>query len=284
MLKTYYSLTKPGIIRGNAITAIAGFFLAAQGVINLWLFLAMLVGVSLVIGSGCVFNNYIDQDIDSVMTRTKQRALVIGQVSNQAALIYGTILVFIGAGLLAAYINLLTTAVALFGFFAYVFLYGYTKRRTVHGTVIGSIAGAVPPVVGYTAVTNQIDTAALILFLILIFWQMPHFYAIAIYRQSDYAAAKIPVLPIVKGIETTKRYILAYIIAFTLAAASLTFLGYTSYVYLAITLFLGGTWFRFGITKPNTINDQQWARGMFRFSLIVITVLCITISADMFLR
>ncbi len=221
MFKAYYQLTKPGIIYGNAITTVAGFFLASKGHFNLGLFLAALIGISLVIASGCVFNNYIDKDLDATMERTKNRALVTGAISVRGAIVFGAILGLLGLATLGLLTNTLTAEIALLGLFFYVVLYSLAKRRSVYGTIVGSISGAVPPVVGYCAVTGRFDLGALILFLILVFWQMPHFYAIAIFRQQDYTAAGLPVLPVVKGLRTTKIHILFYILAFTIAAAAL---------------------------------------------------------------
>jgi protoheme IX farnesyltransferase len=277
---TYYWLTKPGIIYGNAITAGAGFFVASKGHVSLSLLLAMLIGLSLVIASACVFNNYIDRDIDAVMARTRKRALVKGLVSLRHALAYATILGLAGAMLLAAGTNLLTLALALAGWFFYVVVYGIAKRRTVHGTVIGSISGAVPPVVGYAAVTGHLDLGALLLFVILVLWQMPHFYAIAIYRREDYAAAHIPILPIVSGPRAAKIQILLYIAAFMIASLALTAFGYAGYAYLAVAAVLGLTWLGLGLRGFAAANDQHWARKMFRFSLIVITLLCIVMSLN----
>lgn len=277
MFKTYYSLTKPGIIRGNVITAAAGFFLASRGHVNFWLLGATLAGLSLVIASACVFNNYIDRDIDAKMSRTKQRALVRGQISNRHALIFARLLGVLGALILALYTNLLTFALAVTGFVFYVFVYGIWKRKSVHGTLVGSISGAIPPVVGYTAVTGHLDPAALILFLILVVWQMPHFYAIAIYRQPDYEAAGIPVMPIKQGIRRTKITMLVYTLAFIPVAASLTIFGYTGLMYLAIVLVLGLVWLVTCLRGLSTTNDQRWAQQMFKFSLIVLTALSVTI-------
>ncbi len=205
MIKTYTTLTKPGIIFGNAVTATAGFALASKGHVDFLLFCAMLVGLSLVIGSACVWNNYIDRGMDEKMVRTRNRALVKGVIPVPYALCFAMVLSFFGIGLLALTTNLLTVSIAACGFFIYVVLYGISKYRTSLGTLIGSIAGAVPPVVGYTAVTGCVDLAALLLFLIVVFWQMPHFFAIAMYRLEDYTAASIPVLPVSKGIYTAKE-------------------------------------------------------------------------------
>lgn len=280
MIGAYYRLTKPGIIYGNLLTVTAGFLLASYGHINLWLLLATLVATSLVIASACVFNNYIDRDIDKLMARTKERALVTQVIKGQNALIYATVLGLIGLFVLATYTNLLTVLVGLIGFIDYVVLYGITKRRSIYGTIVGSIAGATPVVAGYTAVTNSLDSAALILFLILVFWQMPHFYAIAMYRFSDYKAAKIPVLPVKKGKQNTKLQMTIYIIAFVIATISLSVFGYTGYTYLVVMLLLGLGWLWLDLQGFKSSDDKRWARRMFLFSLVVILSLSIMLSLD----
>ncbi len=285
MLKTYFSLTKPGIIFGNAITTAGGFALASSarggGHINFGLFLATLIGISFVVASACVFNNYIDREIDGMMARTKNRALVKGLVSGRNAIIYAISLVLVGVLVLALYTNLLAVGIALTGFFVYVVLYSIWKRRSIYGTIVGSISGAVPPVVGYVAVSNSFDAGAIILFSILVLWQMPHFYAIAIYRLDDYAAASIPVLPVKKGVHTAKMHILVYISAFIIAALMPTVFGYTGYAYFTVVGLLGLTWLGLAIKGFSTSNnDKLWARKMFFSSLIVITLLCIMIFVN----
>jgi protoheme IX farnesyltransferase len=282
LLKTYYNLTKPGIIRGNLLTAAAGFLLASGNHIRLGLLLATLIGTSLVIASACVVNNYIDREIDAKMARTKNRAFVKGLVSARAAGIYAAVLAVAGFLVLGIYVNALTVLVGLIGWVFYVVVYGIGKRRTVHGTVIGSISGATPIVAGYTAAADRLDGAALILFLILVLWQMPHFYAIAMYRFNDYKAAGLPVLPVKKGAYRTKLQIMLYITAFTIAAALLTVFGYTGYIYLTVVMLLGLAWLRLGLlgfrTAGDKAADEKWARKMFFFSLIAILVLSIMIA------
>jgi protoheme IX farnesyltransferase len=271
-IQNYYRLTKPGIIYGNAIAAIAGFLLASRGHFNPVLFLAALVGLSLVIGSGCVVNNYIDRTIDEKMARTKKRALVTKIIPPRNALIFATILGLLGFFVLFQFTNLLTTFIAFVGYFFYVVLYSIWKRKSIHGTVVGSVSGAVPPVVGYCAVTNHFDAAALLLFLILVFWQMPHFYAIAIFRMKDYAAARIPVLPVKKGIAQTKLQIILYIVAFIIATALLTVYHYTGYSYLVVVLIVGFIWLWMGFKGYNTGDAVKWSRKMFFFSLVILLV------------
>jgi protoheme IX farnesyltransferase len=280
LIKNYYWLAKPGIIYGNVITAAGGFFLASRGHIDVWLLITTLAGLSFIIASACVFNNYIDRGIDGVMSRTKNRSLVSGAVSGQSALIYAAILGLSGVSLLALFTNLLTLFISLTGFFVYVVLYGIGKRRSEYGTIIGSISGAVPPVVGYCAVSNRFDSGALILFMILVFWQMPHFFAIAMYRLDDYTAAGLPVLPVKRGEFITKLHMLFYIVAFIITAGMLTIFGYTGYIYLIIAGILGFSWLGYWIKGLRAENNKLWARQMFRFSLIVITTLCGAIAAD----
>ncbi len=279
-IRNYLMLTKPGIIMGNAITAIAGFLLAARTHFDPQLFLATIGGLSLVIASGCVFNNYMDRTRDKKMARTRKRPLVTGAISLRSALIFATLLGLVGLLILSLYTTPLSTLIALTGFIVYVAVYTNLKHRTVHGTVLGSIAGAVPPVVGYCAVTNRFDTGALLLFLLIVLWQMPHFFAIAMYRLKDYAAASIPVLPVVKGLSATKVQMLLYIIAFAVVATLFTLLGYTGYAYLAVALSLSLMWLVLCIQGFKSTQDTRWARQMFIFSLIIVTALSFMISVD----
>ena len=281
MFKTYYQLTKPGIIRGNAIPAIAGFLLACHGTLRYWLLVQTLIGISLVIASGCVFNNYLDRDIDKKMTRTRHRALAEGRVSTFQALSYATVLGILGFAVLAHYTNSRTVLLGLIGIVFYVIVYGYAKRTSVHGTLVGSISGALPPVAGYVAVSDSFNGAALILFLILVFWQMPHFYAISIYRRKEYAAAGIPVLSVKKGVAVTKRDMIAYIILFGFAACSLALFRYTGAIYFVTALLLTIIWLYVGVRGLRTTkNEDRWAKKMFGISLLVLTLLCVAIGVS----
>jgi protoheme IX farnesyltransferase len=259
---------------GNALTAVGGFALASKGHINYWLFLATVVGLSLVIASACVFNNYIDRYADAKMKRTQNRALAKGLISIKMALSFAVVLGLLGISILALYTNLFAVFISLFGFFIYVVLYSLWKYRTSYATVIGSISGAVPPVIGYCAVSNSLDIGAILLFMIMVLWQMPHFYAIAMYRFDDYLAVSMPVLPVKKGPFLTKIQMLFYIIAFIVAALMLTVLGYTGYMYTIVAVLFGCTWLWLCIKGFKSNNDKIWARQMFVVSLVVITALC----------
>jgi len=236
-IKAYYQLTKPGIIYGNMFTAIAGFFLGAQGIFHIGLWLAMAIGSSLGIASACVLNNIIDRDIDKHMERTKKRALVTGEISPRNAFIFGAILGVIGFAILFFFTNLITLIVGIIGGLVYLFPYAYAKRHSVHGTLVGAISGATPIVTGYTAASGHFDLAALLLFAILFIWQMPHFYAIAIFRLKEYAAAHIPVFPVKMGVPATKIAIVLYILLFLISVVLLTVFHYSGLVYVCT---LGG--------------------------------------------
>jgi protoheme IX farnesyltransferase len=280
MIKTYYLLTKPGIILGNLITTAGGFAMASKGRFQPTLFFSMLIGLGLVIGSACVCNNYIDRIIDAKMARTKNRALATGLIAPWKAILFALCLGAIGMVVLFLFTNALAASVAAVGFIVYVGIYTQLKKRTIHATLIGSIAGAIPPVVGYTAVSPQLDLAALLLFAILVFWQMPHFLAIAIYRYDDYFAASIPVLPIMKGALATKVQMLFYCIAFAGSSLLLRPLGLAGQAYLIVAAALSAIWIWIAISGFKAENDKFWARTMFRFSLIVITALCAMLSFD----
>lgn len=239
------------------------------------------VSVSCIIGSGCVYNNYLDRDIDRKMHRTKQRPSVLGLVGVGEAIIYATCLGIIGFGLLLWRVNVTTAVIGLIGLIDYVVLYGYTKRKGTYGTLVGSISGATPPLAGYTAVTGHIGVAGLLLFLALLFWQMPHFYAIAIYRLKDYTAAKLPVLPAVRGIRTTKLYIVAYIWWYVVAVFLLYVDGYVGWPYALVLVVSGLWWFVYGLRGfLRGVDDTAWARQVFFKSLIVLLVFCAAISAS----
>ncbi len=280
MIKTYYLLTKPGIIMGNLITTTAGFALASKGHFDLFLFLKVFLGLGFVIASACVFNNYIDRETDKKMARTKNRALVRGLISGKSALVFAALLGSLGIATLWLTTNLLAVSIAALGFFIYVALYSFWKTRTSYATAIGSISGALPPVIGYCAVSNQHDAGAFLLFLILVLWQMPHFFAIAMYRFDDYSAASIPVLPVKRGNQATKIRMLLYVIAFTIASLLLMVFGFTGYFYFAAAALMSLSWLWLSLKGFKADNDRLWARQMFRLSLVIITALSIMMAID----
>ncbi|GHB09177.1 heme o synthase [Salinicola rhizosphaerae] len=280
-LKPYLLLAKPGIIFGNLITVIGGYFLAAGGHFDLILFLAAVLGTSLVVASGCVFNNVIDRDIDSHMARTQSRAMVTGQISIPVALLQATLLGAAGFSLLAWQTTALATAFAAFGFAIYVGAYSlYLKRNSVYSTLIGSLSGASPPVIGYCAVTGTFDLGALLLLVIFSMWQMPHSYAIAIFRFNDYASASIPVLPVKRGVDVAKRHIVYYTVLFVIASVMLTLAGYTGWIYAIVAIGVGLYWLAIALRGYRAGDDAAWARKVFGISIMVVTALSVMMSID----
>ncbi|OUL83408.1 heme o synthase [Paraburkholderia hospita] len=284
MYRSYLKLTKPGIVLGNMVSLSGGYFLASRSTIDWLQFVLVLLSVALVIGSGCAVNNVVDRDIDALMARTRTRPMVSGDIPTQAALLFagllavaGFILLYQGSKCLVAVLLLLVGYIVYAGVYTLLF-----KRKSIHGTMVGSVSGAMPPVVGYCAASGRFDMAALIPLIIFCIWQMPHSYAIAIFRSSDYRAAAIPVYPLVKGTFAAKRHIIGYILAFTCAAALLVPLGYAGVIYLFAALASGIIWFWIALRGLKAQDDIRWARQLFFASIAVVTILSIAMSIDRF--
>ncbi len=285
MIKTYIHLTKPGIIVGNCVAGTGGFMLASAGNPSLALYLWTMLGVACIIASGCVFNNIIDTDIDSLMRRTQKRALVLGKISQTSAMIYAYALGFVGFFVLFRFVNISAFLMGLFGFYAYVIMYSvFYKRSSVHGTLIGSLSGATPPVIGYLAVTGELNLSALLIFLGFCAWQMPHSYAIAIFRKHDYQASSIPLLPIVKGLKLAQIQMSFYTLLYLLTIVLLYVYHYVSSVTLIVMGAICLYWLyqTIALFKPNdeNFNPQQWGKKLFITSIIAVTVFSVIISID----
>lgn len=278
-LQAYYQLTKPGVTYGNVLTVVAGYLLAARGQIDGWLFVSTVLGMTLVIAAACTLNNYLDQDIDKLMTRTKARPSVVGAIPGPHMVAYAIGLFVLGLIVLILGTNPLVVGLAIAGFVTYVWLYGaWSKRQSIHGTLVGSISGAFPIAAGYAAVSGQADAGLVIAFLIMFFWQFPEFYSIAIYRRKEYAAARIPVMPVVKGVRSTIIQIFLYTILYVLSTLALTVIGLTGYVYFGVMALMGGYWIYLAYLGFFTKDADAWARRMFKFSLVTILVLCLMLS------
>ncbi|WP_028358042.1 heme o synthase [Brackiella oedipodis] len=280
MWRDSLTLMKPGIIMGNLIAAIAGYLLAAKGHIHHDL-LAVVLGSTAVVASGCLFNNYIDRDIDQKMRRTRHRIDAITHVGPQNVNIIGFLMGVLGFSVLAVYTNWYAVAFAALGFVVYVFLYSLKfKRHSTYGTLIGSLSGACPPIIGYTAVTNSFDMGALILLLTFCFWQIPHSYAIAIYRFDDYKAANIPVLPIEEGVSKARKHMIWYIVAFALASLMLSLFGYVGSIYTLTMGLVSIYWLYLAKVSYSPDSQVQWARRVFVFSIVAIMAFSALISID----
>jgi protoheme IX farnesyltransferase len=276
----HLSIIKPGIIFGNVVTLCGGYFLAVHSHgFHFFNFLSALLGMIGIIACGCILNNCIDRDIDKLMKRTSKRLLATNNLSVKIALLYASAFGLIGFLLVYLGTNALTLLIAFIGLLAYVVTYTlWLKRSSVFGTVIGAVSGAVPPVVGYTSVTGQFDLVAFVLFLILFCWQMPHFFAIAICYSDDYASAGIPVLPLKRSMTYTKVNILVFILLFFLVTLLLPILGVTHLLYLITASLVGIIWIGMGLWGFFVEDDVVWARKLFLFSIINITLLSIAMG------
>ncbi|MDR3568278.1 MAG: heme o synthase [Syntrophobacteraceae bacterium] len=280
-IRHYVDIAKPGILSANLVSTAGGFFLASRGRVDTALLLATVTGVSLVVASACVFNNYLDRDLDKIMERTCNRVLPRGAVPARAACLYAAFLAIIGAVLLETEVNTLSLVVVSAGFIIYVGVYSLLLKRTcVYATLIGSLAGAAPPLAGYCAAANRFDLGAAILTAIFVLWQVPHYYAIGIFRCDDYAAAKIPVLPVQQGATAAKRHIVCYILLYTAAAPMLTLCGYTGYRYLAAATASGLIWLFIALSGNKTSNERLWAWKLYIFSILAMLVLSLMMSLD----
>ncbi|QCI17270.1 protoheme IX farnesyltransferase [Buchnera aphidicola (Aphis helianthi)] len=278
MLKYYLEIIKPRIIFGNIILIIGGFLFSSHLSFNIFLFISTILGASLVIASSCVFNNFIDIEIDSKMHRTKNRVLVKKLLQPISVFIFGLIIGGLGVFILGFLVNALSMFLSIIGFVIYVFIYTFLKRKSIYSTFIGSFSGSIPSLIGYTAANNTINSVCILLFIIFIFWQMAHFYAISIIYIEDYKNANLPLFPIVKGVLKTKKHIFYYIICFILSSSMLTFLGYLGYIFLFFNLILNFYWLYISYLNIQEKNHFKFSRKIFYLSIIIVVFFNILIS------
>ena len=279
-IRDYCRLAKPGVLAGNMLTALAGYFLAvAHQPFRIVNFVSLSVGMTLVVGGACALNNYYDRDIDKKMTRTKTRPSVVGSVSPRGMVFFSWSLFLIGCGILAFGTNWITLVTGIAGFVIYVWLYGrWTKRTSIHGAAVGAISGALPIVAGYLAVRGVVDPGAVIVFLIMFFWQFPEFYSIAIYRRKEYKTAGVPVMPVIVGVHATILQIFVYTTLYVISTLALVWFGYAHWVYLIVMLLSGVYWVWLALEGLQTSRPDAWAKQMFRFSMIMVLLLCVMIT------
>lgn len=274
-------VAKPGILFSNLITTFGGFWIASKWEIDWLLMIWTLLGTMLVMASGCVLNNYLDRDMDVKMKRTRNRALPTGVMTPNLVLGYGILLGIAGLSVLGLLVNTLSALLGLLGLFVYVWVYtAWLKRTSVWSTTIGAISGAVPPVIGYTSVADQLDMGAMILFLILFLWQPPHFWALGIRRLDDYKAAGYPLLPVVKGVFPTKISMMRYVVPLVPVSMLLYTYHYVGVLYLVASTLLGLAWVFLCVRGFGTKDEIKWSRGVFLFSINYLTILFIIMVID----
>lgn len=279
-LAAHLELAKPGIIMGNSLALAGGYFLGAQDEFRFAEFSGALTGIALVVASAGAVNNVFDRDIDQLMERTQARPMAVGDLSTTEALAAAFLLGTLGFALLAWTTNWPAVLAALVGYGVYVFLYTlWFKRRSVHGTLVGSVSGAMPPLVGYLAATGSFDRAALLLALAFAFWQMPHSWAIGIFRDRDYRAAGIPLLSVVRGASRVHASMTAYAGAFAATVIALAVLPVTGIVFDVAASAASMAWF--ALVAFGSQRDQvAWARRVFFASLLVVLVLSVSLGID----
>lgn len=278
--KVYFKLTKPWIMILLLVTTITAMFIAAKGMPSLWLILLTMLGGALSAGGASVLNSYVDSDIDQLMSRTSRRATVTGQVTPQETLLFGLILSALSFFIFALFVNTLSAALSTLGILYYVFFYTlYLKRSTIHNIIIGGAAGAIPPLVGWTAITGQLDLGALYLFAIIFFWTPPHTWALALLVKKDYAQARVPMLPVVVGErETTYQIFLYTILLITLTLLPITF-GMLSLVYFVAALALGLP-FLYLAWKLWRNFDKACSKRLYKFSQLYLALLFLAMAID----
>ncbi|QOI11312.1 protoheme IX farnesyltransferase [Blochmannia endosymbiont of Colobopsis nipponica] len=284
MIKQYIQITKPKIIFGNLTSVISGFFLASQKEIDYLSLTILLISIAIIIASSCILNNLIDKDIDKNMYRTKNRTLITGNITNKKCLIYATMLGVLGFSLLSNTINTLTVNLTILGYVVYVVIYSmYLKRTSAYSTIIGSISGATPPVIGYCANSNNFDSSALILWIIFSVWQIPHFYSLALLYIEDYQTVSIPVFPIKNSILLTKKHIIFYIIIFIITTLLLTLTNHINYTFSTIIELMNSYWLLISLKGYNIKdikNNKIWAKKMFLLSIFAIIIFNLVIPID----
>ena len=276
----YVALTKPRIIELLLVTTVPTMFVAEQGVPSVWLMVATVLGGILAAGGANAINMVVDRDIDALMERTRNRPLVTGVMSARNALVFSIVLEVVAFAWLFTFVNLLSALLAVSATLFYVFVYTrWLKRTSTRNIVIGGVAGAAPVLIGWSAVTNSLDWAPVVLFLVIFYWTPPHFWALAIRYRDDYANAGVPMLPVVAGLETTARRIILYtvvLVALTVVFAPVAGMGA---IYLASALILGAVFGAFALAVRRDPSERT-AMRLFTYSITYVTLLFGAIAVD----
>jgi protoheme IX farnesyltransferase len=278
--RDYYELTKPKVVMLLLLTALVGMCLASESWIPWHTLVAGILGIGLLSSSAAVINHVVDHRIDGQMARTFNRPVARGKVSVHRALLFAFVLATIGMVTLLAFVNALTAWLTLASLVGYAVIYTmYLKRATPQNIVIGGLAGAAPPLLGWVAVTGEIHAYSLLLVLIIFTWTPPHFWALAIHREKDYAKAEIPMLPVTHGVEFTKTSVLLYTVLLCIVCLLPYLIGMTGLIYLAGSSllnigFLAYAW------KLKFNSDETTAMKTFKFSILHLMVLFVVLLVD----
>jgi len=283
-LRQFYQLTKPRVVALIVFCAVIGMFLATPGMVPPGLLVAATIGIWLVAGAAAAVNCLVEQKIDVLMTRTRSRPLPRGELTSRETLVFAGAVGGTGLWTLYAFVNPLTMWLTFGTFVGYAIVYTVLlKPLTPQNIVIGGASGAMPPVLGWTAVTGQVTPEALLLFLIIFAWTPPHFWSLALYRTEDYARAGLPMLPVTHGRRFTVLYVLLYTLIL-LACSLLPFAyGMSGWIYLAAALVLGGMFLRYAVRLYLAYSDAL-SRRTFRYSITYLATLFAALLVDHYLR
>jgi protoheme IX farnesyltransferase len=284
------ALTKPRIIELLLITTVPVMFLAEQGVPDLWLVVNTCLGGYLSAGGANALNMYIDRDIDALMDRTSQRPLVTGMVSPREGLVFGLVLAVVSTVWFGLLVNWLSAWLSLGALLFYVVVYTMIlKRRTAQNIVWGGIAGCMPVLIGWSAVTDSMSWAAVILFLVIFFWTPPHYWPLSMKVKEDYARVGVPMLPVVASNKVVARQIVLYSWVMVAVSLLLTPLGYTGWFYTAVALATGGWWLweahaLQARAKAGETGAKLKEMRLFHWSITYVSLLFVAVAVDPFLR
>ena len=283
VLKNYLELTKPKVVLMMLITAIIGMLLASKTLPSIYLVIISMIGIGLCASSAATINQIIDRNIDANMTRTSKRPLPQGEITTLNASLFAFALMAIGTAILISQVNILTAALTVASLIGYAFIYTvFLKRATPQNIVIGGLAGAGPPLLGWTSVTNSIDPNALLLVLIIFVWTPPHFWALAIYRKDDYARESIPMLPVTHGIRFTKLQIILYTILLVLVSLLPFIVLMSGNIYLFSALGLG-IFYLYSSIKMYLTDDEEYPMTSFKYSIYYIFLIFFALLVDHFI-
>ena len=279
--RDYYELTKPRVVMLIVFTAIVGMFLAVPGWPGLGPLVFGTLGIGLASSSAAVFNHVLDARIDIQMMRTRGRPLPQGKLTGKRALAFASVLCVVSMLILWFLVNPLTAILTFVSLIGYAVIYTvWLKRATPQNIVIGGAAGAAPPILGWTAVTNEIESGALLLFLIIFVWTPPHFWALAVARRDEYAKVDIPMLPVTHGEQYTRLHILLYTILLVIVTILPYLIGMSGLIYLATAIVLGARFLYFAARMHRRADEVELPMRTFRFSINYLTVLFAALLVD----
>jgi len=281
--RDYYELCKPRVVYLMILTSLVGMFLAVPGMVPLDVLILGNLGIALVAASGAVVNHLIDRKIDIKMARTHNRPVAQGRVDPMQAAMFALTIGVAGMAIMLIWVNALSAWLTLASFIGYAFIYtGYLKHATPQNIVIGGLAGAMPPLLGWSAGSNTVDPNAVILVLIIFAWTPPHFWALAIHRKDDYANSGVPMLPVTHGERVTKIHILVYTLILIATSTLPYFSGLSGLSYLAVAL-LSGAGFLYYACKLMFRPVASTPMDTFRYSIVYLAILFVALMIDHYL-